>query len=87
MSKFLKNSRRWLPGALISLLLVAAILYFVDLPDMLAAIRSANYVILSIAMTTSFLWMAVRAVVWRPAAQPRLHTAPYSLPWVSYRTK
>ncbi len=71
MSEFLKNSKRWLPGALISLLLVAAILYFVDLPDMLTAIRSANYLVLAIAMSTSFLWMAVRAIVWRTLLRNR----------------
>lgn len=38
---------------------------------MLAAIRSANYTILAIAMSTSFLWMAVRAIVWRTLLRER----------------
>jgi uncharacterized protein (TIRG00374 family) len=61
----MKGSKRWLPGALISILLIAAILHFVDLPAMLAAVRAADYRILAIAMTSSFLWLAVRAIVWR----------------------
>jgi uncharacterized protein (TIRG00374 family) len=61
----MKGSKRWLPGALISILLIAAILYFVDLPAMLAAVRAVDYRILAIAMASSFLWLAVRAIVWR----------------------
>ena len=30
----MKDAKRWLPGALISILLIAAILYFVDLGAM-----------------------------------------------------
>jgi len=61
----MKNAKRWLPGALISILLIIAILYFVDLRAMLDAIRNANYAILGIALVIGFIWMAVRAVVWR----------------------
>ena len=35
----MKDVKRWLPGALISLLLIAAILYFVDLGAMLDSLR------------------------------------------------
>jgi len=61
----MKDAKRWLPGALVSMVLIAAILYFVDLPTMFSAIRSADYRILAVAMALSFLWLAVRAVVWR----------------------
>lgn len=61
----MKDVKRWLPGALISLLLIAAILYFVDLGAMLDAIRNANYVLLGIGIAIGFVWMAVRAIVWR----------------------
>ena len=71
MSQFLRNSKRWLPGALISILLIAAILYFVDIPAMFAAIRAADYGILAVAMATSFLWLAVRAIVWRTLLRER----------------
>ncbi len=61
----MKDSRKWIPGALISVALIAAILYFVDIGAMLDAIRNANYFILSIAMALSFVWMAGRAKVWQ----------------------
>ena len=43
------NEAGWLPGAIVSLLLIAAILYFVDLRAMLDAMRTANYSLLLIA--------------------------------------
>ncbi|MDP1544734.1 MAG: lysylphosphatidylglycerol synthase transmembrane domain-containing protein, partial [Anaerolineales bacterium] len=61
----MKNSKRWLPGALISIVLIAAILYFVDFQTMLDALRNANYGLIGIAFSLSFVWLAVRAVVWR----------------------
>src|SRR5258706_1998579 len=61
----MKDIKRWLPGALISIVLVAAILYFVDFRKMWSAIRLADLRILSIAMLLSFLWMIVRAKVWQ----------------------
>ncbi|OGO29546.1 MAG: hypothetical protein A2W33_10320 [Chloroflexi bacterium RBG_16_52_11] len=71
MTQFMKDAKRWLPGALISILMITAILYFVDIPAMLAAIRAADYGILAIAMATSFLWLAVRAIVWRTLLRER----------------
>jgi len=67
----MKDIKRWLPGAIISILLIAAILYFVDLRAMLDAIRHANYGLLAIALTIGFLWMVVRAVVWRTLLRDR----------------
>ena len=61
----MKDAKRWLPGAIISILLIAAILHFVDLRAMVNAIRHANYGLLAIALAVGFLWMAVRAIVWR----------------------
>ncbi len=55
----------WLPGALISLALVAGILYFVDLRATAAAIAQANYLLLGIALILSAAWLLVRAQVWR----------------------
>ena len=65
MSKFLKDSKRWLPGALISIALIAAILYFVDFGAMWNAIRTANYSLLAVAVVLTFLWMLIRAKVWQ----------------------
>lgn len=67
----MKDAKRWLPGALISILLIAAILYFVDLRAMVDAIRSADFGLLSIAFAIGFLWMAVRAIVWRTLLRDR----------------
>ena len=67
----MKDIKRWLPGAVISLLLIAAILYFVDLGAMLDAIRNANYTLLAIAVLIGFLWIAVRAIVWRTLLRDR----------------
>lgn len=68
----MKEWKRWLPGALISIGLIAAILYFVDLGEMVNAIRNANYGLLSIALVIGFLWMVVRAQVWRTLLRNRV---------------
>jgi len=67
----MKDWKRWLPGAVISLGLIAAILYFVDLGEMADAIRNANYVTLAIAFMIGFLWIAIRAQVWRTLLRDR----------------
>ncbi|MEO5888447.1 MAG: lysylphosphatidylglycerol synthase transmembrane domain-containing protein [Anaerolineales bacterium] len=67
----MKDAKRWLPGALISILLIAAILYFVDLRAMMEAIRNANYGLLGIALVIGFIWMGVRAIVWRTLLRDR----------------
>lgn len=70
----MKDIKRWLPGALISILLIAAILYFVDIPKMIAAIRSADYRFIGLGLIMAFAWLYVRAVVWRTLLRGR---APY----------
>ena len=67
----MKDVKRWLPGALISILLIAAILYFVDLRAMVDAMRNANYGLLLVAFGIGFLWLAVRAIVWRTLLRNR----------------
>lgn len=67
----MNDVKRWLPGALISILLIAAILYFVDLRAMVSAIRNANYGLLGIALVIGFIWMGVRAIVWRTLLRER----------------
>jgi hypothetical protein len=61
----MKDVKRWLPGALISILLIAAILYFVDIPKMIAAIRAADYRYIALSLLLSFVWLWMRAIVWR----------------------
>lgn len=67
----MKDAKKWLPGAIISILLIGAILYFVDLRKMVDALRNANYVYLAIALVIGFVWMAVRAQVWRTLLRDR----------------
>jgi len=65
MTKLLNDSKRWLPGALVSIALIVVIFYFVDFQTTWNAIRDANYRILSGSVVLSFLWMIVRAKVWQ----------------------
>ncbi|HLA06398.1 MAG TPA: lysylphosphatidylglycerol synthase transmembrane domain-containing protein [Anaerolineales bacterium] len=67
----MKDAKRLIPGAVISILLIAAILYFVDLRVMVDAIRNANYTYLAIALVIGFFWLIVRAVVWRTLLRNR----------------
>jgi hypothetical protein len=67
----MKDVKRWLPGALISILLIAAILYFVDLRAMVDAMRTANYGMLLFAFSIGFLWLTVRTIVWRTLLRDR----------------
>jgi hypothetical protein len=71
MSNFWKSARKWLPGVLISLAAIAAILYFVDLQRFVDAIRSANYWLLLAFAASSIVWLAVRGVVWRTLLRGR----------------
>ncbi|MBI5934158.1 MAG: flippase-like domain-containing protein [Chloroflexi bacterium] len=61
----------WLPGALVSLVLIGAILYFVDLGEMVNAVRGANYGMLAVSFALSFAWMALRAKVWQTLLRDR----------------
>ncbi|MBI2330687.1 MAG: flippase-like domain-containing protein [Chloroflexi bacterium] len=65
MSESRNNLKRILPGLLISILLIAVILYFVDIKTTMDALSKANYVLIGIAFVLSFIWLTVRAIVWR----------------------
>jgi uncharacterized protein (TIRG00374 family) len=71
MPQFLKDAKRWLPGALVSILIIAGILYFVDFREMGQAIRSANYVLLLLSVPLALVWISIRAVVWRTLLRER----------------
>ena len=60
----MKDIKRLIPGAIISILLIGAILYFVDFQTMWNSIRNANYKILAGSAVLSFVWMFGRAKVW-----------------------
>ena len=67
----MKDWKRWLPGVIISIALIAVILYFVDLNETLNALRDANYIFLTIGLVIGFLWIGVRAQVWRTLLRNR----------------
>ena len=64
MSEFWKSARRWLPGVVISLIAILAIVHYVDLHRFVEAIRSANYWLLLAFLLTSVIWLMVRGIVW-----------------------
>jgi glycosyltransferase 2 family protein len=61
----MKDIKRLIPGAIISILLIGAILYFVDFQTLANAIKTANYKILAGSVVLSFVWMFGRAKVWQ----------------------
>ncbi len=67
----MKDWKRWLPGAIISVGLIAVFLNFVDFGEMVKAIQNANYGFLAIAMIIGFIWIGVRAQVWRTLLRDR----------------
>lgn len=71
MRQFFKSAGRWLPGAIVSLLLIGGILYFVDLSRVAAAVRAADYRLLGISLVLSFGWLFVRAFVWKTLLRDR----------------
>ena len=61
----MKDIKKWLPGVLISIVLIAVILYFVDFREMLKAFEKADYRLMASAIALAFVWMFVRAKVWK----------------------
>jgi hypothetical protein len=66
--------RRIAPGLIVSLLALAAVLYFADFQRLLQALRLANYWLVMVGILISLSWLAVRAIVWRTLL---LEKAPY----------
>jgi len=61
----MKEWKRWLPGAIVSVVFIGVFLYFVDFGEMMEAIRNANYAFLGIAFILGFVWIGLRAQAWR----------------------
>ena len=61
-----------LPGLIVSIILVAVILYFVDLKATLTAIQAANYGLLLVVLVWGVLWLLVRGLVWRTLLRNRV---------------
>lgn len=67
----MKDIKHWLPGALISIIAIAAILYFVDLKRLVEAIRNANYWLLALSVAMGIIWLLIRTVTWRTILQEK----------------
>ncbi len=65
MVNSMKDIKRLIPGILVSIVLIAAILYFVDFQVMWNAIRQADYRLLAGSVVLSIVWMLNRAKVWQ----------------------
>lgn len=66
-----KNIKSWLPGALISVVVIAGIIVFVDFRQTAEAVRKANYLLLLSALPMAFIWMALRGIAWRTLLRKR----------------
>ena len=71
MANFWKSARRWLPGMVISVVAILAIIHFVDLNRFIASIRSANYWLILVSLFISLAWLMVRGIVWRTLLRDR----------------
>lgn len=61
----MKDLKKIIPGAIVSLILIGAILYFVDFQTMWNAVKNANYKILAGSVVLSFVWIFIRGKVWQ----------------------
>ena len=61
----LKNVKSWLPGLIVSVVFIGLILAFVDLRQLVDAIRQANIFWVIVSVFVALTWLAMRGVVWR----------------------
>jgi uncharacterized protein (TIRG00374 family) len=57
--------KRILPGLAISLIALAAVFYFADLSQVIAALRLADYRLVFLVVLSTLGWLSVRAILWR----------------------
>jgi len=69
MNKFWKSVLRWLPGTIISLILLVVMLHYVNLGAAWTALRKADPRLLLLSLTGSIVWFFLRAVMWRTLLQ------------------
>jgi uncharacterized protein (TIRG00374 family) len=60
-----KDWQRILPGLVVSLISLAIAFYFVDLRQLIQALRQANYVFVALSLVLSLAWLLARAAFWR----------------------
>jgi len=57
--------RRIILGVIVSILSLAAVLYFTDLNQLISALRLADYRLIGYAVITTFIWLFIRTAFWR----------------------
>jgi len=65
MKNFWKSTSSWLPGLVISLVVIVVILKTVGLDRLVQAFQGADYRYVLLALATSWVWLALRGLVWR----------------------
>ena len=70
----LKNAKNWLSGLIVSATFLVLILSFVDLHQLVNAIRQADLRWLAVSVLVAVTWLAMRGVVWRALLRAK---APY----------
>lgn len=71
LSQFWNSTRRWLPGAVISLAFLVALLTLVKPAELIAALRQADGRFLLAATLVSVFWLLVRGLVWQTLLRRR----------------
>lgn len=69
MKNLWKKVNRWLPGAVISLVLLGILLHYIDFSAVWTAFRKANIFLLCMSFAGSVIWFFTRAVMWRTLLQ------------------
>ncbi len=69
---FWKDFRRMLPGLLVSVVVIAVLLYFVDLSEVVEALKQTNYSLVPVSAAVLILSMLARAVAWRAILQDKV---------------
>ncbi len=57
--------RRIILGVIVSILSLAAVLYFTDFNQLINALRLADYRLIGYAVITTFIWLFIRTAFWR----------------------
>ena len=70
----LKNAKNWLLGLIVSAIFLVLILSFVDLHQLIDAIRQADLHWLAVSVLVTVTWLSMRGVVWRALLRAK---APY----------
>lgn len=71
MNSFWRSARRWLPGVIISLMMIVIVLWLVGPNRLVKAFQAADYRLILLALATSWTWLAVRGIVWRTLLQKK----------------